>query len=208
MPKLNFTNEWFNDSAKDVWDKAIPILNPKKILEIGSYEGASACYLISKLTNIHSIELHCIDSWKGGAEHKNVIDMKKVYSRFKKNINLTISQTSKTVDLKVHKGLSNIMLPKLLNENGLGYFDLIYIDGSHQATDVITDAIMSFLLLKVGGYIIFDDYLWKFNSGSKLDSQILNCPKIAIDSFCNVFFDKIEIIPYSTRQVFVKKTKD
>jgi hypothetical protein len=207
MPKLEFTNNWFDHTAKDVWDNVIPVFNPNKILEVGSYEGASACYLISMLANAHNIELHCIDSWKGGAEHKNIIDMKKVYSRFKKNINLTISQTSKTVDLRVHKGLSNIMLPKLLNENGLDYFDLIYVDGSHQATDVITDAIMSFLLLKVGGHIIFDDYLWKFNSGSKLDAQILNCPKIAIDSFCNVFFDKIEIIPYSTRQVFVKKIK-
>ena len=65
----DFTNTWF-DSAREVWDHLIPQINPIKILEIGSYEGASACYLIEKLAAQSEIELHCVDTWDGGVEHK------------------------------------------------------------------------------------------------------------------------------------------
>jgi hypothetical protein len=46
---FEFTNSWFESSARSTWDQLIPQLKPKRILEIGSYEGASTCYLIDKL---------------------------------------------------------------------------------------------------------------------------------------------------------------
>ena len=39
---------------------------------------------------------------------------------------------------------------------------MVYIDGSHHCDDVIIDAIKSFQMLKVGGIMIFDDYLWQY----------------------------------------------
>lgn len=39
-------------------------------------------------------------------------------------------------------------------------FDLIYVDGSHFADDVLTDGITAWRLLKDGGVLIFDDFLW------------------------------------------------
>ncbi len=53
-----------------MWDSLIPQINPTRILEIGSYEGASTCYLIEKLATSKQIELHCVDTWEGGIEHK------------------------------------------------------------------------------------------------------------------------------------------
>lgn len=38
--------------------------------------------------------------------------------------------------------------------------DLIYI-GGHRAIDAYIDAVLSWPLLKVNGFIIFDDYLWE-----------------------------------------------
>ena len=49
MENFEFTNNWFNDAAKHQWDKLISQVKLKKILEIGSYEGAGTCYLIEKL---------------------------------------------------------------------------------------------------------------------------------------------------------------
>jgi predicted O-methyltransferase YrrM len=72
-----------------------------------------------------------------------------------------------------------------------GYFDLIYIDGSHQAPDVLTDAVMSFQLLKVGGVMIFDDYLWTMDKPGFQD--VLKMPKPAIDAFLNIFQRKMSI---------------
>ena len=62
MDSFKFTNNWFNDTAKNQWDIIIANAKPKKILEIGSYEGASTCYLIEKLAQENSIEIHCIDA--------------------------------------------------------------------------------------------------------------------------------------------------
>ncbi len=71
-------------------------------------------------------------------------------------------------------------------------FDLIYVDGSHQASDVLTDSIMAFQLLRVGGVMIFDDYLWSWDPEGKQDT--LNMPKAAIDSFINLFQRKLRVI--------------
>ena len=62
----DFTNQWFEGLAKVTWESFIPQINPSRLLEIGSYEGASACYLIQKLAVSKDIELHCVDTWQGG----------------------------------------------------------------------------------------------------------------------------------------------
>src|SRR4029079_11342093 len=85
MAKFEFTNNWFDATARAAWDHLIPQILPKKILEVGSYEGASACYLIQKLAPKLELEIHCIDTWLGGREHANE-DMKSVESRFQSNI--------------------------------------------------------------------------------------------------------------------------
>jgi predicted O-methyltransferase YrrM len=208
MTAYKYTNSWFQDNAKDVWDNFIPIHKPKKVLEIGSYEGASSCYLISKITEFVDLEIHCIDTWKGGFEHnlkKSKIDMNAVRKRFKYNMKLAQVNTKKSVDIFIHIGKSEDQLPKLINKFGNNYFDFIYIDGSHIASDVLRDAILSFSLVKVGGHIVFDDYLWSKNQG--LERKILDCPKVAIDSFVNIFSQHIEVLPLSIRQIFIKKTR-
>ena len=37
-------------------------------------------------------------------------------------------------------------------------FDLVYIDASHEAADVLADAVLAWPLLKPGGFLGFDDY--------------------------------------------------
>ena len=46
---------------------------------------------------------------------------------------------------------------KLLRENKI--FDFIYIDGSHNGEDILSDAIEAFKILKKEGLIFFDDFL-------------------------------------------------
>ncbi|MDQ0041819.1 hypothetical protein [Variovorax boronicumulans] len=40
---FQFTNDWFG-VVKGVWEELVPQIQPQRMLEIGSYEGASACY--------------------------------------------------------------------------------------------------------------------------------------------------------------------
>ena len=220
MENFEFTNNWFKDAAKFQWDRLIPKLKPSKVLEIGSYEGASACYLIQKLGREKSIEIHCIDSWssennpdkldnendnkfkeKYGNLSGELQNMKNVESRFKKNTKIAIESVSNKINLFIHKGFSDDQLIKLLNDGKKNYFDFIYVDGSHLGPDVLCDAVLSFRLLKIGGVMAFDDYL--FSQGGNKDLTLI--PKLAIDSFVNLYSGKISMLNFPTYQIYVKK---
>jgi predicted O-methyltransferase YrrM len=202
---FQFTNSWFLGQAKGVWDQLIPAINPSKILEIGSYEGASAAYLIAALGQHHPLELHCIDTWEGGIEHKGA-DMSAVETRFRHNLDLAMRSVPHPVELFTHKGFSDARLAKLLVNGKSNYFDFIYVDGSHQAPDVLCDAVLAFKLLKVGGILVFDDYLWAENNQQHRDP--IACPKIAIDAFLNINIRKVSFVTAPLAQIYVQKVAD
>jgi hypothetical protein len=66
-----FTNNWF-EGNKDYWNRLLAQVKPTRVLEIGSYEGQSTCYLMEKLAEYveKDPEIHCIDNWMGGLEHQ------------------------------------------------------------------------------------------------------------------------------------------
>ena len=203
-PGLVFTNSWFQGAAKDVWDHIVPQISPRRALEIGSYEGASACYLIDSVAKSHEFELHCIDSWGGGVEHQNQdIDMSTVKSRFLSNCHISISRAPYKVNLVVHEGGSRKELARLLAEGKEEYFDLVYVDGSHMAKDVLVDAVLGFHLLATGGVIIFDDYFWSETYSDDMD--ILASPKLAIDAFTSIFRRQTRFISAPLSQVYLQK---
>lgn len=192
-----FTKDWFDKNSRQNWDRIVPIINPKKILEIGSYEGAAACYLIEKLGKNNFLEVHCIDTWEesdGLAKEEALI----VEKRFDYNMQLAVNRSQNKTKYFKHKSQSHLVLSKMMAD-GVGDFDLIYVDASHYAVDVLTDAVLSFKLLKAGGILIFDDYLW---AG---DENIVFYPKIAIDSFTNIFSKHIKLIPAPLNQIYAVK---
>jgi predicted O-methyltransferase YrrM len=203
----NFTTPWFENTARGVWDSLIPALRPKRILEIGSYEGASTCYLINKLGSNESTEIHCVDTWQGGLEHQAdgnaPADMRSVEDRFHSNTKIALSDVRNATKLHVHKGHSDSVLAGMLAEGMQDYFDFIYIDGSHQAPDVLCDAVLSFKLLKTNGVIAFDDYLWQ--EQLPYGSDPLRSPKLAIDAFTNIYCRKLRVISAPLCQLYVEK---
>jgi len=205
---LEFTNDWFDQTAKATWSKLIPQLKPSKILEIGSFEGRGTCWLIENMNRAVGSEIHCIDTWEGGVEHKSgnarVADMQAVEDRFIRNTQKQIEKFSPGPALKVHKGESARELPKLIVDGGENFFDLIYIDGSHQSADVLLDGVLSFKLLRIGGVLIFDDYLWE--AGPNAD--ILMTPKLGIDCFVNTHRNKIRVLIAPLYQIYVQKIAD
>jgi predicted O-methyltransferase YrrM len=200
-----FTNNWFEGAALPVWSNLIPQLNPARLLEVGSYEGASTCFLINTLSRSKEIEIHCVDTWQGGVEHTGV-DMSSVESRFRHNTDVAVKNSTYKPRFFVHKGFSDLVLSKLLAQGLHQYFDFIYIDGSHQAPDVICDAILGFRLLKVGGVMAFDDYLWGENPTETMDP--VRCPKPAIDAFTSLYCRKVRIIPAPLYQLYVQKVSN
>jgi predicted O-methyltransferase YrrM len=125
--------------------------------------------------------------------------MDTVYGRFAYNMQLL--QDKKACRLSVCIGTSTQELAHWLMEEPDQYqhFDFIYIDGSHVAKDVLTDACMAWPLLKLNGMMVFDDYMW----GNPRDA--LHRPKIAIDAFTTIFGETAEIVHVGYQLVVRKK---
>ena len=195
MSEYQFTKDWFQWSPP-VWEKIIPHLPERKsFLEIGSFEGRSAVWIIENMM-VDGGEIVCIDTWEGGAEHVNN-EMDGAELRFEHNIN-TVREKHPERRVTKCKGLSTQWLPAVTQEKYL--FDFIYIDGSHIAKDVLTDACMAWPLLKRGGFMVFDDYVWKPPGFTLLDR-----PKFAIDFFTTLFENEL-VIAHSGYQLIVRKT--
>ncbi len=187
--EYEFTLDWFSRLIP-IWEPLLARLKPARILEIGSFEGRSTCYLIETCSRTNHMEIYCVDTWEGGIENDKKT-MPEVERRFDHNVAIAKTRAPHGATVKKLKKKSVTALAEILSSNQPP-FDLIYVDGSHQALDVLTDSIMAFQLLRVGGVMIFDDYLWSWDPEGKQDT--LNMPKAAIDSFINLFQRKLRVI--------------
>jgi predicted O-methyltransferase YrrM len=194
-----FTVDWFSAGAP-VWRSMIADIKPRKALEVGAFEGRSAIFLIEHCASFGPFDLTCVDTWAGGVEH-TAFDMGEVEARFDRNIARAKAKHACTVNkLKADSALA---LARLLSEGAGESFDVIYIDGSHQAPDVLSDAVLAFKLLRVGGIMAFDDYLWQMKSEQR---DVLNMPKLGIDAFVNTHLGKLNVISGTPlRQLFIAK---
>lgn len=195
--EYEFTQNWF-EYGQMIWPeikKFIPQREFRHFLEIGSFEGRSAVWAAENIMRAGD-RITCIDTWEGGEEHLS-IDMQEVERRFDRNVNKMCNK--KHVILNKIKSESHVALAKLMRhmeEDDL--CDFIYIDGSHQAPDVLTDAVMAWKMLRNDGVMIFDDYLW----GNPANP--IHRPKMAIDAFMNLFGAQIGVMHISYQMVIKK----
>jgi len=197
MSEYQFTQDWFH-WAPDLWKELIPLLpgepHLRTFLEIGSFEGRSTVWIMENMMQ-DGEHIKCVDTWEGGEEH-GAEDMSAVEKRFKHNMQVAQDKFPKR-NFEAIKDYSYGALAHLV---GSPFdFDFIYIDGSHVAKDVLTDACMAWPLLKPTGIMVFDDYVW----GPSRD--ILHRPKLAIDAFVNIFAEEVEIIHVGYQLAIRKK---
>lgn len=194
----NFTSDWFSHvepSWKLLFEKISPL---SRVLEIGAYEGRATVWLLQNALAREG-QIFCVDTWEGGVEHDHA-GMPDVERRF----NLNVSATGCAHQVQKVKARSAEALPALIANGGLGQFDLVYVDGSHQAPDVLTDVVLSYLLLRPRGLMICDDYLWAMEEMGQED--VLNSPKIALDAFTTIYRRKITLVALNHWQCcFVKR---
>ena len=93
------------------------------------------------------------------------IDPERLKIRHAHNIHLSGSGHKVTIK----EGRSGDVLRTL----PLRHYDLIYVDGSHTARDVLQDAVLGWGLLKRGGLMIFDDYLWVDGGAQDVPEDVL-----------------------------------
>jgi predicted O-methyltransferase YrrM len=178
----------FFERAK--WDPG----KPATIVEVGSYEGSSAWWIMSNLLKSPESRLYCIDAWvgEGGPER---------YELFLRNIDELPNRSQ----IDVTRDWSHLALRQLIARGVRA--DVLYIDGGHEAPTVLRDLVTGWDLLKPGGLLICDDYTWddpRFGG-----NRTLGRPKIALDAFTTIFADKLKFIRgMPLLQIYLQKTAD
>lgn len=166
-----------------------------RILEIGSWEGRSATFLLTSPLCANGGSIVCID-------HFDLFATQAGRDRHEKILH-NLSSTGRP--FRVIEKFSVPGLMTLLEEaikDGTTGFDWVYIDGSHKADDTFLDAELAWRLTNEGAILIFDDYLW--------DSQPHDSPhhpKPGIDAFMKLHQNEFEVISSSYQMVLRKKTK-
>jgi tetratricopeptide (TPR) repeat protein len=169
-----------------VWTEYLKEFTDKpelQVLEVGSVEGMSSCWLLDRMLTNSTARLTCIDK-----------DFPKVFD-------YNIKQT--TVAQKVNKldGHSHQLLAALPKE----FYDLIVLqDRIKETQHTKQNAFLAWNLLKVGGIIIFRAYGWK--NPKNPDWQ----PKIGVDAFLETVRGKMEMLHCapSSMQAIVRKTSN
>ena len=177
-----FSRDWFTGTI-DSWEPMMETLAGRgaRALEIGSFEGLSACYVLWRLPDSH---VTCVDTFAGSEEHVAGLHLPARASRLHStrtspwwtppacaSSSETPSTSSPTCTPMAHVSSS------------------VYVDGSHRALDVLVDAALSWRVLVVDGFLVFDDYRW-----SELGEDPLLRPGDAIDCFLRLVEGKYELL--------------
>ena len=197
-----FTQDWFSRSVP-AWMAVLGGLakrNPAlRVLEVGVFEGRSTCWLLENFCKTAECGIVAVDSFAGGEEHRGM-DLGGLRGRFEANV----AAVGSACPVEVRQGDSLGELCRLVVEEPAREFDFISIDASHRACDVIGDAVLAFRLLKRGGVMAFDDYLWSpFKPGSE---DPLSTPKLAVDAFTTLFARQARVLAgLPIYQLYVQK---
>jgi len=206
--KYKFTEEWF-DHMIPMWGdlfsqyKKAYNIDIESILEVGCYEGRATVWLCENVLNNSSKIYHydIVDTFGGSevesgmektmdllANNKNIIE-----NTFRHNISFFPN-----VNFNIHKGISQKTLPTF---EPVEKYDFIYIDASHRADDTFVDAYYAHKMLKKGGILIFDDYMWK----DPKNMHISNSPQMGVDIFTQMYQAEYHIAFRGYQMVLIKK---
>lgn len=146
----NIGEDWF--TYPNLYSSVVDIFpDGSKFVEVGSWKGRSSCYLGVEIYNSNkNIYLDCIDTWEGSEEHlnMNIINNNCLYKEFLKNTQ-PLRSIIRPIKMKSTEAVS------MYEDNSL---DFVFIDASHEYSDVLTDINVWFPKVKNGGMFCGHDY--------------------------------------------------
>lgn len=183
---MEFTADW-TTGYQESWLKIFAdfIGKPQvRMLEIGAHEGRSSLWWLENILTGERSVLDIVDPWVYGGGLP--------YVRFLGNL----AESGHAIRTYIFRQPSIEYL-----SNCRKWYDAIYVDGNHEGSNVMTDAVLAWERLKRGGIMLFDDYHWTDHKGKRFRP-----PKPAIDSFLDLFGNRCEVIHHHY-QVAIQKTK-
>lgn len=181
-PKYRFSYDWVSPHTKE-WEKDLQHLKGKPnvhALEIGCFEGQSACWFLDNILTDSTSRLICVDPF--------AVPMATILLRFFEthfDLNIAASGASDRVTKLI--GPSQVVVRTLQPTQ----FDFIYVDGSHKVGDVLQDAVLAWTVLRPGGVVMFDDYALVDDVSEGLMAR---APGRALDAFMGILGSSATLI--------------
>jgi predicted O-methyltransferase YrrM len=129
-------------------------------VEIGCWKGMSSAFMAVEIANsFKNIDFYCVDTWKGSKEHIDInsphfeaqcLEENGIYDIFIENMQSVIDYI-KPIRLK------SIDAAQQFED---GFFDFVFIDGSHEYEDIRDDINAWYPKVKSGGLLAGHDYIW------------------------------------------------
>jgi predicted O-methyltransferase YrrM len=181
-PKYRFSYDWVTPHTKE-WEEDLREFKGKPdvhALEIGCFEGQSACWFLDNILTDPTSRLICVDPF---AVPMASILLRYFEARFDQNI--AASGASDRVTKLI--GPSQVVVRTLQHSE----FDFIYVDGSHKIGDVLQDAVLAWTVLRPGGIVMFDDYALVDDVSEGLMAR---APGRALDAFLSILGSSAQLI--------------
>jgi tetratricopeptide (TPR) repeat protein len=197
---VGFRN-WLDDTpvgSKIIFEEMLSMVTRGKegckVLEIGSYIGTSLIGILDRTGE--NCMATAIDRWQDYDEFDNEEmtkrDIEQVF-----DVNIAISgYTNRVTKLK---GDSVDCLIDLIRKSEK--YDFIYVDGSHKCIDCYTNMALSWSLLKPGGILAVNDYI--FNT-ELLGTEPFSIPFLGVEHFLTKYEGKYTILNKGYR-IFLQK---
>jgi hypothetical protein len=175
-----YADKWFRHHLADMAGK--PNL---QALQLGAFSGDATIWLLENVLTGEGAYLDDVDTWEGTDEPQN--------------LNLDWSEVRHLYDVRTKRYTGQGLQPltvhhmtthEFLTGSWTDRYDFIYIDADHHAPAVLSDAVLSWPLLKEGGLLAFDDYLW-IEPGMTPNET----PRPAIDAFMSIYSDEFDRLP-------------
>ena len=171
----------FHDHVKSSFSRILQeVIVPKITIEIGVFEGETTFNIAHLLVPRNPKYKHyAIDPFRASENLKQeVVD--KAKKQFISNM-----EEFPQVELIEKPSFEGLLE---LHQRGIKA-DFIYVDGSHFAKDVLSDAVLGFELLNLGGVMLFDDAVsWRYGE------HIQDSPRIAVDSFIQCNWNRLQVL--------------
>jgi predicted O-methyltransferase YrrM len=189
--QYSFTQNTFTDKIS-AWTKLLAEFKDKpgiNYLEIGTFEGRSALWILENILTHPSSTLTIIDAFE---EH--------TLKRFMSNVNLS----GEANRFRILVGLST----DKIREVPFNSIDLAYVDGSGKGIVMLSDLVSTWNLVKVGGMIICSRYSITPHLRRALRLQPGDPgPHEAIDAFVKLYGPYINVVAFQGNYVAVRKIR-
>lgn len=162
-------------STHAIFERLIRETKARSLLDVGSWKGASAIHMVKTAQRLaeeagdsewlHAINLLAIDTWLGSLEHVlrptapgNAIPKRhgypQLYFQFLHNVKDS-GLHERITPLPMTSGVAAALLTQLQRTA-----DLVYVDASHEYSDVLDDLDRYWARTAPGGIMFGDDYDW------------------------------------------------